>query len=132
MKLAKQTKREKRDIKSNNFSERLSSKITFNTSSSISKSSKRRISKKQKEQLKPKLTELLTTLPSTTTASTSSASASLPKNTNAPNAAKVSGNKKILQIENANFKNVLKNESFKKSPFESLREMIKNKEELRK
>lgn len=131
LKLAKQTKKEKREIKSQSFNEKLSKKVVFNTSSSISKSSRRRQNRKQKEQLTPKMLDLLTNLPSTnivpTKKTTSTFVEPTVKNSNKPNAAKISGHKKILEIENINFQNVLKNDSFRSSPFDTLRAAIKAK-----
>lgn len=132
LRLAKQTKKEKREIKSSNFNEKLINKVTFNTSSSISKSSKRRQNRKKTEQLKPKMEDLLMNLPLTNIVPTKSTTTFVQpkvKNLNKPNATKTSGHKKILQIESKNFGNVLQNGEFRKSPFEALKAAIKAKQQ---
>jgi len=133
LRLAKQTKKEKRQLKTTSFNEKLANKVTFNTSSGISKSSKRRQKRKEKEQLKPKMDDLLTNLPETTTIVASSTTQpkflkSTKPNSNQPNAAKVSGHKKIFETESKNFVNVLKNDSFRQSPFEALKAAIRAKQ----
>ncbi|KAK6454506.1 glycoside hydrolase superfamily [Scheffersomyces xylosifermentans] len=143
LKLSKITKKEKQQQKSAGFSEKLMSKITFNTTSSISKSASRRRKRREKEQLKPKMDELLMNLPSvdgTSEISSKNVTTTLNKiqrnesnsgyvksskiNLNQPNAAKASGLKKILKDENKNFTNVLKNPEFRQSPFSALKNAI--------
>lgn len=63
LKIAKTTKKQKQQDKSDQFINKLVNKVTFNTSGGISKSSLRRQKRKEKEQLKPKMDELLLTLP---------------------------------------------------------------------
>ncbi|KAK6203104.1 ribosome biogenesis protein SLX9 [Scheffersomyces amazonensis] len=137
LKLSKISKKEKQQTKSSNFVERLSNKVTFNTSNSISKSALRRRKRKSKEELKPKMNELLSSLPETTLITSlklkskskhdqneSNIGFISKQTSNAPNANKRSGHKKILIEENKNFNNVLKNPEFKASPFSALKNAI--------
>lgn len=63
LKLAKTTKKQKQQEKSDCFINQLVNKVTFNTSGNISKSALRRRKRKEKEQLKPKMDELFKSLP---------------------------------------------------------------------
>lgn len=63
LKLAKTTKKQKQQEKSDRFINQLVNKVTFNTSGNISKSALRRRKRKEKEQLKPKMDELFKSLP---------------------------------------------------------------------
>ncbi|EGW33122.1 uncharacterized protein SPAPADRAFT_60434 [Spathaspora passalidarum NRRL Y-27907] len=139
LKLAKTSKKEKQQTKSNNFTAKLMNKVTFNTSNNLSKSALRRKKRREKEQLKPKMDELFSSLPETstntditnnTTTKIVTASSgegfikSSKSNLNKPNPSKSSGFKQILKDEHKNFNNVLKNPQFRTSPFDALRNAI--------
>ncbi|KAI5958223.1 SLX9 [Candida theae] len=137
LKLAKTTKKQKQQEKSDQFINKLANKVTFNTGAGISKSSLRRRKRKEKEQLKPKMDELLLSLPTGDDAESKSTklikssptefvdSKKTKKKSNAPNPTKTTGLKKIMIEEHKNFGNVLKNPEFRKSPFDALKSAIK-------
>ncbi|RLV95768.1 Glucan 13-beta-glucosidase [Spathaspora sp. JA1] len=140
LKLAKISKKEKQQTKTNNFTTKLMNKVTFNTSNNLSKSSIRRKKRRDKEQLKPKMDELFSSLPEVTTTDkattkivTSSGTSggasegyikSSKSKLNKPNPTKSTGFTQILKNEHKNFNNVLKNPQFRTSPFDALRNAI--------
>lgn len=138
LKLLKISKKDKQITKSNNFSNKMQTKVSFNLSDGISKSSLRRRKRKAKEELKPKMNELLQSLPKSTTDMIDSLDEkdsgneitpkkyinTLKKQQNLPNASKQSGHKKILINEHANFNKVLNDSQFKQSPFSALKNAI--------
>ena len=136
LKLAKATKKQKQQEKSDQFINKLANKVTFNINGGISKSSLRRRKRKEKEQLKPKMQDLLLSLPAgedleskltkVSKASTNEyVDVKKKNNHNAPNPTKITGHKKIMIEEHKNFGNVLKNPEFRKSPFDALKSAIK-------
>ena len=135
LKIARTTKKQKQQEKSDKFINKLVNKVTFNTSGSISKSSLRRQKRKEKEQLKPKMDELLLSLPvgeditpkltKLVKTSTNEFVDLKKSNSNRPNPTKTTGHKKIMIEEHKNFGNVLKNPEFRKSPFDALKNAIK-------
>lgn len=130
LKLLKISKKEKQQTKSNNFVQKLTNKVTFNTSNSISKSSLRRRKRKEKEELKPKMNELLLNLPEETTklvdnTKTNTFIKTSKQNLNRPNPQKITGQRAIFAQESKSFTNVLKNTQFKSSPFDALKNAIK-------
>lgn len=125
LKLAKSTKKEKQQIKSDNFVNKL---VLGETR--ISKSALRRRKRKAKEQLKPKLDDLLLNLPdeddnNDKIGSTKKEDTKLfinkVKRENKPNPTKASGIKQILKQESVMFKTALQNRD---SNFASLKSMI--------
>lgn len=126
LKLLQTSKKEKQKIKSNDFTERILAKSSFNLSGGISKSSLRRRKRKAKENLKPKMDDLLLSLPQETlnlvdTKETQSFIAAKKKEANKPNPTKQGGHAKLLQMENKHFNRVLTDKQFKASPFDALK-----------
>ncbi|RCK54744.1 Ribosome biogenesis protein SLX9 [Candida viswanathii] len=120
LKLAKSTKKEKQQVKSDKFVSKL---ILGDTR--ISKSALRRRKRKAKEQLKPKLDDLLLNLPDESGADAKHEDTKLfikkVKRENKPNPTKASGIKQILKQESGMFKTALQNRS---TNFASLKDMI--------
>ncbi|CAI5757692.1 unnamed protein product [Candida verbasci] len=138
LKLAKTTKKEKQQNKSDKFINHLMNKSTFNTSGTISKSALRRKKRKEKEQLKPKMNELLMNLPTDgneineqdkvtkiVRPNSTEYIKSSKLNLNRPNPTKSTGLKQIMKEEHKNFNNVLTNPDFRASPFDALKNAIK-------
>lgn len=130
LKLLKVSKKEKMQAKSTLFTERLASKVTFNTSGGISKSARKRRNKKAREQLKPKMDDLFASLPQTVTVVDAQSVKKqfivdvAAKPTNAPNPQKHLGHTKLLAAENRHFGQVLLNLQFQASPFAALKAAI--------
>lgn len=129
--MLKTTKKEKQTAKSNQFSEKVLSKVTFNLSGGVSKSALRRRKRKEKEQLKPKLDDLLLSLPETVNVVAPLGKTKevkyvkdTSKEANQPNPQKHTGHTKLLEAENKRFNQVLTNSEFKKSPFALLQQTI--------
>ncbi|KGQ89218.1 ribosome biogenesis protein SLX9 [Candida albicans P94015] len=135
LRLAKSTKKEKQQVKSDKFVNRL-----IGDSTKISKSSLRRKKRKAREQLKPKLDDLLSNLPSTNNEKEEESNNNQvkeegekeDKNTHTkfitkisqnhiPNPTKASGIKQIMKQESITFTNALKTRD---SNFSSLKSMI--------
>ncbi|EMG50577.1 hypothetical protein G210_2150 [Candida maltosa Xu316] len=122
LKLAKSTKREKQQVKSENFTNKI-----LQGERTISKSSLRRRKRKERENLKPKLNDLLSNLPDDTSKQEGTGTETrlfikkVKKSENKPNPTKASGIKQIFKQESALFKTALQNRDDK---FSSLREMI--------
>lgn len=132
LKLLKTSKKEKQQAKSNQFNEKVLSKLTFNLSGGVSKSALRRRKRKEKEQLKPKMEELWLSLPESTIKIVESKKKErdvsyvqvTSKPTNAPNPQKQTGHAKLLKEENQHFSQVLQNQQFKATPFSALKQAI--------
>lgn len=100
--------------------------------STISKSSMRRRKRKEKQELKPKMEELLTSLEESigdtiNVLDSKQFLSTTTKNANMPSTRTKKGLKKVEEQETQRFRMVLKDQSFKKSPFETLRESIANR-----
>lgn len=128
LKLATELKKDKRERKLANFTERMMNKVTFNTGNGISKSLARRQRRKARQQLKPNLNELLTLLPDATTTTISRGFIdSKPKVSHAPTTKTQRGRLLVMKNENENFKQVLQNQAFRELPFAALRQAIQSK-----
>ncbi|CAK9438280.1 uncharacterized protein LODBEIA_P25090 [Lodderomyces beijingensis] len=145
LKIAKTTKKQKQQEKSDKFIDTLVNKVTFNTSGNLSKSSLRRKKRKEKEHLKPKMDDLLHNLPTEDTEAASASRGGVTRlvthkaqkaqdnkylesnksNLNKPNPTKRRGYKQIMKEENKNFSSVLKNPQFRALPFDALKNAIK-------
>lgn len=104
----------------------------LSSDSSISKSSLRRRKRKEKQELKPKMEELLTSLEESLGETINVVDSkqyvqAREKQANAPSTRTKRGLQKVEQQERKLFGMVLKDEQFKKSPFEALRESISNR-----
>ncbi|KAK8440729.1 ribosome biogenesis protein slx9 [Candidozyma auris] len=131
LKLSQTSKKEKLKNKSQDFNEKILSKVSFNLSGGISKSASRRRKRKSKENLKPKMDDLLSSLPEETLnlveAKTPQAFiAAKKKEANKPNPQKQGGHAKLLQTENRHFNRVLTDKQFKASPFAALKSAIQH------
>ncbi|CAN3373114.1 hypothetical protein DIURU_005263 [Diutina rugosa] len=129
LRLATESKKEKRDRKSASFTERMMNKVTFNTGNGVSKSAARRQRRKARQQLKPNLNDLLTSLPDPATTTITKSGFIPPKQTRNPHAPTTKtqkGRLRVMKQENEQFKQVLQNQAFRQSPFAALREAIKN------
>lgn len=132
LKLLKTTKKEKQQTKTKAFNERLLNKVTFNLSGNISKSSRRRRARREKEQLKPKMDDLLSSLPVETINIVKGhikKGDKYVKETEKPlnselNPRKKTGHQKLMQAEKTRFNQVLRNQAFKQSPFDALKQAI--------
>lgn len=124
----KESKKEKLESKRT----KLLTKLTAQDAG-ISKSSLRRRKRKAKEDLKPKMQDLLDTLEDEVGKETVNLVdakeyiASVNKNKNTPSTKTRKGIKKVEDMERQRFGAVLKDQAFKKSPFEALRESIANR-----
>ncbi|ONH65344.1 Ribosome biogenesis protein SLX9 [Cyberlindnera fabianii] len=123
----KETKKEKLQNKRSQLLNKL------NAHDGISKSSQRRIKRKQRDELKPKMQDLLETLESEVGKDTINLVdskefiASKTKRVNAPSTKTRKGIKKVEDMERQRFGAVLKDATFKKSPFQALKESIANR-----
>lgn len=130
LRLLKETKKEKSEKKTKDFTDRLMNKTTFNLSGGVSKSALRRQKRKQREQLKPKMDDLLSSLPLEELETSEGPGRPVkfverkPKLVNQPNPQKQGGHAKLLGSENMRFNQLLKDEQFKESPFASLKQAI--------
>lgn len=130
LRLLTTSKKDKQLVKSSKFTEKVISKVTFNTSGGVSKSALRRRKRKEREQLKPKMEDLLLSLPEsvniveTTKTKEVKYIADHKKPTNQPNPQKHTGHTKLLEAENKRFNQVLSNSQFKKTPFALLQQAI--------
>lgn len=102
------------------------------TESSISKSSLRRRKRKEKQELKPKMEELLTSPEESmgdaiNVVDSKQYVQAKKKSANAPSTRTKKGLQKVEQQERKLFGMILKDQQFKKSPFEALRESISNR-----
>lgn len=127
LKLLKTTKKQKQEIKTKAFNERLLSQ-TLKLKGSVAKSERKRRAKERKEQLKPKIKDLLTSLPQKTINLVTTAPRSRDNyiETSKPegpdfNPFKITGRLKLIHMERARFTQVLNNEQFRKSPFAALK-----------
>lgn len=115
--------------RSNQFNEKVLSKLTFNLSGGVSKSALRRRKRKEKEQLKPKMDDLWLSLPEKTVKIVETKKNEgdvsyvqvFSKPTNAPNPQKQKGNVRLLKEESQHFSQVLQNQEFKTTPFSALK-----------
>ncbi|CAN3355858.1 ribosome biogenesis protein Slx9p [Diutina catenulata] len=120
LKLAKTTKREKRQTKSAGFTKRMMNKASAG------------VAKKQREQrgeLTAQMDDLLSSLPAETVTITRAVDQPFVRSKTTrrqPNVHKRTGFKAIMTEEHANFNNVLQNREFRQSPFEALRASIKH------
>lgn len=130
LKLLTATKKEKQLAKTNQFNEKLLSKVTFNLTGGVSKSAIRRRKRKEREQLKPKMEDLLLSLPESVNVVEPKKVKEVKyigdhkKPTNQPNPQKHTGHTKLLEAENKRFNQVLNNTQFKKTPFALLQQAI--------
>lgn len=131
LKLLKVSKKEKQQTRSDEFTQRLLQKRTFNLSGGVSKSTRKRQNRKKREQLKPKMDDLFSALPDVVNV-VEAASVSGKKKfvagtaKNLPNPQKQTGHSQIMKQELLQFTQVLRNEQFKQSPFEALKQAILN------
>lgn len=127
LKLLTVSKKEKQETRSAVFTAKVARGA--NMSGGVSKSALRRRKRKSKSELAPKMTELLDSLeqePETiqNTVNVTYIKSKRQAGANAPNAAKKTGHKKILQEEHRNFQQVLNNPQFRASPFNALKAAI--------
>lgn len=132
LKLSKSTKKEKQQIKTKAFNEKLLQKVTFNLSGNVSKSARRRRARKEREHLKPKMNDLLSSLPQETINVISRSDRTKKQyvatddrpNNHELNPRKQSGHQKLMRAEKTRFTQVLSNLEFNKSPFDALKQAI--------
>lgn len=146
----KESKREKQEVRSKEFLNRLATKEGANLSG-ISKSSIRRRKRKQKAELLPKMQDLLASLEDTKedqddlednqisqkysnvniidkkTGKRAFVENITKNRKNLPNPRNKKGAKQIEKVETLLFNNTLKNPNFQKNPFATLKESIANR-----